>query len=149
IDLKELKEKKNVATGNGNISLESVGEKAYKIFVTLDEGEKQKRLKEFFDIIINGFEIHSSTESWSVSPVFIVIATTKLPVTLFNPYVRLNGGKIDIESITKIAEENTNVIDYKIWGMPFILKGNVDKLCEGPKDLSNWINDVVGGKGNS
>lgn len=149
IDLKELKEKESIANDKGTISLESVGEKSYRILVTLNDPEKQKRLKQFFDIIINGFEIHSSTESWCVSPVFIVIATTRLPVTLFNPYIKLDDGKIDVDLVAKIAEENTNVIDYRIWGVPFILKGEVDKLCKGPKDLNDWVTGVIGGKENS
>ncbi|WP_334100725.1 type I-B CRISPR-associated protein Cas7/Cst2/DevR [Thermotoga petrophila] len=123
-------------------------EKAYKISVLLDEKEKQRRLEQFFDVIINGFEIHSSTESWSVSPVFIVMATTKLPVTLFNPYVRLDGGKIDVETISQIAEENTNVKDYRIWGMPSILKGSSEKLCAGLNELNKWLRGVIGGEEN-
>ncbi|ABQ47100.1 CRISPR-associated autoregulator, Cst2 family [Thermotoga petrophila RKU-1] len=123
-------------------------EKAYKISVLLDEKEKQRRLEQFFDVIINGFEIHSSTESWSVSPVFIVMATTKLPVTLFNPYVRLDGGKIDVETISQIAEENTNVKDYRIWGMPSILKGSSEKLCAGLNELNKWLREVIGGEEN-
>lgn len=41
IDLKELKEKESIANDKGTISLESVGEKSYRILVTLNDPENR------------------------------------------------------------------------------------------------------------
>jgi len=151
IELKELIRDRVFSGGEGKAEFEDMGE-AYRIVFDLNEEEKKRRLKEFFDVIINGFEIHSSTESWSASPVFVIVASTKMPVTLFNPYVQLNDGKVDLRSLSQVVEGNTNILDYRIWATDFIVGEAPElegKICGNLKDLNVWIERLIEGSSNN
>lgn len=117
----------------------------YKIKLSLKKEEKTRRIEQFLDVVLNGFEIHSSTESWSTSPLLLVVATTRIPVVIFDPYVRLSGKKIRLDLLEN-AFKNTNIEECRIWYDPRIVEGKVSeeaKVCSDLKELAKWCCEKV------
>lgn len=78
-------------------------------FLVTDK-EYRKRLEQLLTVIKNGLIIHSSTESYGLVPVFLIMATLKIPVPVFNSAVMLNKGMISALNINS-AFENEYVVD--------------------------------------
>lgn len=139
VDFNNLKAQKVITMEKGEIRLEEHDD-FYKIKLSLKEEEKTRRIEQFLDVVLNGFEIHSSTESWSTSPLLLVVATTKIPVVIFDPYVRLSGKKIRLDLLEN-AFKNTNIEECRIWYDPRIVEGKVSeeaKVCSDLKELAKW-----------
>ena len=144
VDFNHLKTQKVITMGEGEIRLEEHKD-FYKIKLSLKKEEKTRRIEQFLDVVLNGFEIHSSTESWSTSPLLLVVATTRIPVVIFDPYVRLSGKKIRLDLLEN-AFKNTNIEECRIWYDPRIVEGKVSeeaKVCSDLKELAEWCCEKV------
>lgn len=123
----------------GEIRIDSIQNKYYKVELILEPKERAKRVCEFMDVVLNGFQISSSTESWPLEPVFAVVAFTKIPITIFNPYVNLSStGKIDLSFINHV-QGNSNIVDFKVFAPSNFVDWN--NLC---KDTQNIIIEDYG-----
>jgi len=111
-----------------NIKVEDLKE-ALEITVEVPSEIKKRRLQQFLDVLTNGFEFHTSTESWGVTPVFIAAAILEAPIPIFNSYVKLKNGQLSWEAIGRCIA-NTNVLEH--WVYP----GNFEVTKEFKKNLN-------------
>ncbi len=134
----EVREEMKKDFDGGYVEIKKLSKDYYSVTAKVNEDEKRKRICNFLDVVINGFDIHTSTESWSTTPMFAIVATLNLPLTLFNPYVKLNENGLDSTSLTS-AIENTSVL--KVWMYPGMFKVGVKgvDVVESPKKLYEKI----------
>ena len=60
-----------------------------KITFTVDEKEKQKRIRDLLDAIKNGLYAQSSNEANTIVPLFIIAGAVRVPSPVFHPYIYL------------------------------------------------------------
>ena len=125
----EIDGEKEVEKDRGKIIVEKVGN-FHRVKAELKDSEKKRRVREFLDVLINGYDLHSSTESWSTAPLFIAAATLKVPMILFDPYLE----EISNEKLS-MAVENSHVI--KAWVFPgiFDVRPSGIEIVSSPKEL--------------
>ena len=125
----KIDSKKEVERENGKISVEKK-ENFFKVSVELKDSEKKRRIREFLDVLINGYSLHSSTESWSTAPLFIVAATLKVPMILFDPYLdEISGEKLSM------AAGNSHAVEVWIFPGMFDVKPDGFEIVSSPKEL--------------
>ncbi len=136
IDVKEvLNNKKGVVnTEKGEIKYESINNKLYRFKIALKDELKRERIKQFLDVVLNGFSLHSSTEDWSTVPVFAVVGTLNLPLVAFHSYVELKNGNVDADLLKK-AFENTNVEEVWVYPGRFSVDVEGAAVTDSPKKL--------------
>ena len=143
VDVKEvINNKKGVVnTEKGEIKYESINNKLYRFEIALKDELKRERIKQFLDVVLNGFSLHSSTEDWSTVPIFAVVGALNLPLVAFHSYVELKDGNINGEQLKK-AFENTNV--ERVWVYPGKFSVDVEgaTLVNSSKELYEEVKEV-------
>jgi len=110
----------------------------YEVTAEVDPDVKGKRLNQFIEVIVSGFPLHSSGESYTTSPLFLVAALVKTPMNVFDSFIELRNGKINAEALT--ATLNNPLIE-KYWIVPLKLQLDGKEKLE-VKTREGLLNDL-------
>lgn len=133
---------------NGTLTVGQLPNKRYKIDFQLNPNLKIKRIKDILETIHNGLIAHSSSESNTIVPLFLIIGNVKVPSPVFHSYLdvkKSNDKSFEVIGVNnalqngwlgeKVCIENTQRLHIE----------NFDKN-ESSKEIKNWddfINNVL------
>jgi CRISPR-associated protein Cst2 len=75
----------------------------------ISEEERKKRLTDLLTAITSGLISHSRTEEYGVNPIFITLATLKVPMPVFHSRIKWNGTGLDETPLNSLIESNTYI----------------------------------------
>lgn len=87
---------------NGTIEFAQLSNKKYWVTFQLSETEKKKRIREILNAIQSGLIAHSSSESNTIVPMFIIVGDVIIPSPVFHSFIdakRNNDGEFEVVGI--------------------------------------------------
>lgn len=117
------------------------GKNKYQATLILSSSLKYERIRQIIEAIRNGLISHSSGESNTLTPLFIIAGSTKIPSPVFHSFVevqRLDNGKFEAIGIKDSLENN--------WLIGDVFVKNCDKIQSQLFNLSK-INEERAGNG--
>jgi len=125
---------------NGTIKIEQVGN-SWKVIFKLKDEEKKNRISHILNAIKNGLYAQSSGETNTLVPLFIIVATVKIPIPVFHSFIDIviNNNKLEVIGISD-GLQNDWVEEVFIQGSEKITIdknqfNNIEKIVDNWKDF--------------
>lgn len=102
------KEKNIYEVENGTIEFNQLPNKKFKVNFKLSSDKHIKRIKEILSTIQNGLIAHSSSESNTIVPIFMICADVKVPSPIFHSFIDVKRNNDDQFEVIGIKDALKN-----------------------------------------